>query len=51
MIDDGYPDVTDGPVRYSPVISGEGVVLGYLWASPTEDAAGFVARAAEWPRP
>lgn len=43
---DTYAPTTDGPVRYAPAVSGDGTVLGYLWASPEEDAAGFVERAA-----
>lgn len=41
-----YVDHTDGPVSYCPAVSGDGTVLGYLWASEADDAAGFVERAA-----
>lgn len=41
-----YAPTTDGPVRYAPAVSGDGTVLGYLWAATEEDAAGFVERAA-----
>jgi len=40
-----YARATDGPVRYLAVATGD-VLLGYLWASEQEDAAGFVPRAA-----
>ena len=50
-----YPPVTTGPVRYLPIRragggrdgrdSGDGGVLGYLWAAETDDAASFVAAA------
>ncbi|WP_395992949.1 hypothetical protein [Actinomadura sp. 9N215] len=33
-----YPASTDGPVRYFPVVL-QGKVVGYLWASVTDDAA------------
>lgn len=39
----GYPFLTDAAVRYLPVVHGR-TVLGYLWASETEDAAFFVKR-------
>lgn len=39
-----YPDQADGPVDYVEVVSERSGVLGYLWASPTRDAAGFVER-------
>lgn len=37
-------DVTasDTPVRYLPVVR-KGVLLGFLWATETDDAAGFLA--------
>ncbi|MEV4437879.1 hypothetical protein AB0K09_02500 [Streptomyces sp. NPDC049577] len=38
---DDYARHTGTAVAYVPVIQ-EGVVLGHLWASPTDDAAGFV---------
>jgi hypothetical protein len=38
-----YKMSTDGPVRYLRVTRG-GEVLGFLWASETDDAAAFVAR-------
>ncbi|MFI1952167.1 hypothetical protein ACH437_10000 [Streptomyces xinghaiensis] len=41
----GYAFLSEGPIRYLPVTHGE-VVLGYLWASKTEDAAYFVKRPA-----
>ena len=40
-----YARATDGPVQYVAVATGD-VLLGYLWASEQEDAAGFVPRAA-----
>lgn len=43
---DTYAPTTDGPVRYAPAVSGDGTVLGYVWAAEEEDAAGFVERAA-----
>lgn len=43
---DTYAPTTGGPVRYAPAVSGDGIVLGYVWASEAEDAAGFVERAA-----
>ncbi|MFF3110418.1 pentapeptide repeat-containing protein [Kitasatospora sp. NPDC057904] len=36
----GYRRTTDGDVRYVPIADGHGL-LGYLWASDTEDAASF----------
>lgn len=42
----GYAPGTDGPIRYAPAVSGDGTVLGYLWAADDEDAAGFVERSA-----
>ena len=41
---DSWPWTTDGPVHYVPV-NGERAVLGYLWASEADDAAGFVPAA------
>lgn len=41
-----YASDTDGPIRYAPAVSGDGTVLGYLWAADGEDAAGFVERSA-----
>ncbi|GAA4659527.1 hypothetical protein GCM10023347_08640 [Streptomyces chumphonensis] len=38
-----YGYVAEGPVSYVAVGSGEGV-LGFLWASDAEDAAGFEPR-------
>lgn len=38
-----YTPTAKGPVRYLPVTLG-GQVIGYLWASPTSNAAGFVRR-------
>lgn len=38
-----YRLVTEQSVRYLPVTLG-GEVIGFLWASPTEDAAGYVRR-------
>ena len=42
----GYAPDTAGPVRYAPAVSGDGTILGYLWAADDEDAAGFVERSA-----
>ncbi|MEU6033914.1 hypothetical protein ABZ801_00735 [Actinomadura sp. NPDC047616] len=39
-----YPALTEAAVRYLPVTRGD-VVLGYLWASVTDDAAYYVERA------
>jgi hypothetical protein len=41
---DQYRSTTDRPVRLRRVLR-RGAVMGYLWASETDDAAGFVARA------
>lgn len=41
---DSWPWTTAGPVRYVPV-HGERTLLGYLWASEGDDAAGFVPAA------
>jgi hypothetical protein len=38
-----YTLETRGPVRYLPVVRGS-VLLGYLWASPTENAASYMER-------
>ncbi len=38
-----YTPEAQGPVRYLPVMRGS-VLLGYLWASPTENAASYMAR-------
>jgi hypothetical protein len=39
----GYSFQTDSAVRYLPVTKG-GEILGYLWASDTEDAADYLRR-------
>ncbi|TDC69687.1 hypothetical protein [Streptomyces hainanensis] len=39
-----YLGRTDAPVRCLPVVL-RGHVIGYLWGSETEDAAGYVSRA------
>ncbi|WP_433325748.1 hypothetical protein [Spirillospora sp. CA-294931] len=39
-----YPDETSGPVVYLPVAK-EGRVVGYVWASPTREAASYLERA------
>lgn len=41
----GYRFLSENPVRYLPVTR-DGRLLGYLWASDTEDAADFVKRTA-----
>lgn len=40
-----YPSTTDSPVRYLPIIK-SGNLIAYLWASTTNDAAGYLPRAA-----
>ncbi|WP_405815218.1 hypothetical protein OG241_11915 [Streptomyces sp. NBC_01390] len=40
----GYAFLTDGPIRYLPVRRGR-LLLGFLWASETDDAAYFIKRA------
>ena len=42
---DEFPDSTRGPVRFVPVTR-RGIVVGYAWAAVTNDAAGFIPRAA-----
>ncbi|WP_052809290.1 hypothetical protein [Streptomonospora alba] len=43
----GYPSESSGPVRYRTVARGSGgAVLGYLWYSDAEGAAGHVPHAA-----
>ena len=39
----GYEFMTDSPIRYLAVTLG-GDVLGYLWASETDDAADYLPR-------
>ncbi|MFF2552666.1 hypothetical protein ACFVUS_16795 [Nocardia sp. NPDC058058] len=38
-----YPEDANGPVTYLPVAR-NGVVLGYIWASEADNAAGYVQR-------
>lgn len=40
-----YARATSGPVRYGPVCTAD-TVLGYLWVSDRDDAAGFEPRTA-----
>ena len=42
---DEFPWKTQSEVRFVPVQL-QGVLIGYLWAAVTDDAAGFVARGA-----
>ncbi|MGK5557371.1 hypothetical protein ACSNOI_37765 [Actinomadura kijaniata] len=42
---ESYPSDAEGPVDYLEVVSDRHGPLGYLWASSTQDAAGFVRRA------
>ncbi|MDX3068266.1 MULTISPECIES: hypothetical protein [Streptomyces] len=42
---DEFPWKTQSEVRFIPVQL-DGVLIGYLWAAVTDDAAGFVARGA-----
>ncbi|TRV81414.1 hypothetical protein FKN01_02820 [Streptomyces sp. 130] len=37
----GYKRSTDGEVQYVPVLGEQGRLIGYLWASDAEGAAGF----------
>ncbi|WP_157116364.1 hypothetical protein [Nocardia vaccinii] len=41
---ESYPSETDAPVRYLPVRLNS-VVVGYVWAAVTDDAAGYLPRA------
>lgn len=43
--DPGYGSSTGTPIRYLPITRGA-EVLGYLWASESDDAAGYVKQAA-----
>jgi hypothetical protein len=38
-----YDETTDGAVRYAPVVSDDSVLLGWLWAATTAQAAGLLA--------
>ncbi|MFI6920992.1 hypothetical protein ACIBIZ_13640 [Nonomuraea spiralis] len=40
---DSYPRTTSAAVRYVPILKDE-VVIGYLWAATTDDAARYVPR-------
>ncbi|MEW9553846.1 hypothetical protein [Nonomuraea sp. NPDC050783] len=40
---DAYPRTTSSAVRYVPVIKDD-IVIGYLWAATTDDAAQYVPR-------
>lgn len=40
---DTYPRTTSAAVRYVPIVK-DGVVIGYLWAATTDDAAQYVPR-------
>ncbi|MGI5490327.1 hypothetical protein [Microtetraspora malaysiensis] len=40
---DAYPRTTSAAVRYVPIIKDD-VVIGYLWAATTDDAAQYVPR-------
>jgi hypothetical protein len=42
----GYNPISEGPIRYVPVLR-EGEVVGYLWASVADDAASFLRVLAE----
>jgi hypothetical protein len=42
---DEFPWKTQSPVQFFPVLL-DSALIGYLWAAVTDDAAGFVARAA-----
>ncbi|MBO0805759.1 MAG: hypothetical protein J2P25_22135, partial [Nocardiopsaceae bacterium] len=42
---DDYPGTTSSAVCYLPVAL-IGILIGYLWAAETDDAAGFVERPA-----
>ncbi|MFG1618172.1 hypothetical protein ACGFI3_35925 [Nonomuraea wenchangensis] len=40
---DSYPRTTASPIRYMPILKDD-VVIGYLWAATTDDAAQYVPR-------
>jgi hypothetical protein len=41
-----YRNETDAPVSYREITDSRGLLIGYLWASPAEDAAGYLPRRA-----